>query len=190
MNKNTALINISFILALIVSIFAIKQLLLSTESPTMKDNPHTPDYYMLNVTYMRTNDLGRKDILVFSPVVHHFQEQDRAEIQTPIIKLYKKDQEVIATSKRAKSFNGTERFELYEDVVVRQTATQDKPESVMLTESLTAFPKKDLVTTNEKVTIKQPGLDVTGIGMKGDLKNGNIQLLSQTKGHYDPKKCR
>lgn len=190
MNKNTALINVCFLLALIVSIFAIKQLLLTTESPTMKDNPHTPDYYMLNVTYMRTNDLGRKDILVFSPQVHHFQEQDRAEFKTPIIKLYKNEQEWVATSNRAKSFNGTERFELYENVVVRQTPTSNKSESVLLTESLTAFPKKDLVTTNEKVTIQQPGLNVTGIGMKGDLKNGNIQLLSQTKGRYDPKKCR
>lgn len=188
MNKNTWLINGFFLFALVLSILAVKQLMLNNNAPVAKDNPNTPDYYMKNVTYLSTNDQGLKDILVFSPYVTHFQVQDSAIIRTPIIKLYKNDQEWIATSQEARSFNGTTRFDLLKNVVVKQSASNNKAATTLLTEALTAFPKKDLVTTQEKVTIQQPGLNITGVGMKGDLKNGNLELLSQTKGHYDPKK--
>lgn len=188
MNKNTWLINGFFLFALILSILAVKQLMLSSNTPVAKDNPNTPDFYMKNVTYLRTNDNGLKDILVFSPYVTHYQVQDSAVIRTPIIKLYKNDQEWTATSQEAKSYNGTMRFDLLKNVVVKQSASKDKAATTLFTESLTAFPKKDLVTTQEKVTIEQPGLNITGVGMKGDLKSGNLELLSQTKGHYDPKK--
>lgn len=142
---------------------------------------------MVNVTYLRTNDTGSRDIQVFSPHVIHFQKGDSAVIQRPLIRLFKNEQEWVVTSKEATSFDGAARFELHKDVIVKQLPSGDKAATTLLTESLIAFPKDDLVTTTDRVTIEQPGLNITGIGMKGDLKNGNIQLLSQTKGHYDPK---
>lgn len=187
MNRNTVLVNSFFFIALVVSIFGIKQLVVTSNSPALVDNPNTPDSYMVNVSYLRTNEQGSHDLLVTSPYVTHYQVQDSANIRSPIIKMFKKDQEWIATAKEAKSFNGMQRLELHQDVKVRQLPSKNKAETTLLTESLTAFPKEDLVKTNEKVTIIQPGLNITGVGMRGDLKNGNIQLLSQTKGHYDPK---
>jgi LPS export ABC transporter protein LptC len=187
-NKNALLINSFFFLALIVSIFAIKQLLKNNDTPITKDNPHTPDSYMVNVSYLRTNEQGTRDILVFSPFVTHYQTQDSSILKAPIIKLFKNEQQWIATSDEAKSYNGSLRFELLKNVKVCQLASKDKAQTTLLTESLTAYPKQNLVTTQDRVTIQQPGLTITGIGLKGDLKNGNIQLLSQTKGHYDPQK--
>lgn len=188
MSRNAWLINGLFLLAIFVSFLAIKKFHLSSDLSATKDNPNTPDAYMMNVTYLTTNDQGQRDIIVFSPHVDHYQVGDRNHFQQPVIKLSKDDQQWIITSKEAKSFNGTNRLVLNKHVVVQQLPSKNKQGTTLLTESLTAFPKQDLVTTQQRVTIKQPGLNITGVGMKGDLKNGNIQLLSQTKGQYEPSK--
>jgi lipopolysaccharide export system protein LptC len=187
-SKNTWLINGFFLFAIVISILAIKKFMINSDPMLTKDNPHTPDAYMMNVTYFTTDDQGQQDVSVFSPHVTHYQEGDSATLQHPIIKLHKNSQQWIVTSQEAKSFNGSTRLVLNKNVVVKQLASSQKAGTTLLTESLTAFPKQDLVTTKEKVTIQQPGLNITGVGMKGDLKNGNIQLLSQTKGQYDPAK--
>ena len=68
-------------------------------------------------------------------------------------------------------------------------SNQDKAAqpAVMRTEQLNVFPQKHLATSKVGVTLTQPGSTMRGVGMRADLHDKRIKLLSQVRGTYDPK---
>ena len=152
-----------------------------------RNNNRTPDAYMINAFYLRTNDLGQREVVLMSPLITHYQYDDTSLFQKPVIRAYKNNEEWHITAKRATGIHGAQTFYLNDNVKIRQLPSKKSADTLISTQSLTAFPKENLVTTKDPVTIEQPGLKVNAIGLKGDLKTGNIQLLSKTRGEYDPK---
>ena len=53
---------------------------------------------------------------------------------------------------------------------------------------LELLPEQSLARTDDRVTLTQPGIIQTGVGMEADLKTRNYRLLSQVKVRYDPPK--
>jgi LPS export ABC transporter protein LptC len=186
-NRKALFINTSLFLALGLSLLFIKQFLDLSTNKKDKQSAKSKDAYMLNAFYLRTNENGQQDLLLFSPMVTHYKLQDTSCFLDPKIFIYRNDEEWRVTSKKARGVNGAGTFYLYEDVKVRQLATTKRQGTLLSTQSLTVFPKQNLVATNEFVTIEQPGLTIHSIGLRGDLNTGNLKLLSRTRGQYDPK---
>ncbi len=157
-------------------------------SNTIHNNESSPDAYMINASYLRTNELGQQEIVLFAPLVNHYQHQNSSLFQHPKIELYKNGQKWLITSNQAKGINGVQTFYLQDNVIIKQLPSSKNATTTLSTSSLTVFPKKELVTTKELVTIEQPGLKIRGKGLIASLKDGSIQLLSSTRGQYDPKK--
>jgi lipopolysaccharide export system protein LptC len=189
-SRNTVLINFVFFFVIAISIIGLKQVVEKNSYTHKEDNRHTPDYYMINAAYLRTNDAGHEEIQMVSPTIKHYAHQNTSVFLKPIIKLYKNGQQWSITSQKAKGINGTNTFIFSNDVIAKQLATSKNPETQLSTQSLTVLPKKELVLSDELVTIAQPGLTITGKGLRGDLNSGNIQLLSKTRGQYDPRIAR
>jgi lipopolysaccharide export system protein LptC len=152
-----------------------------------KNNEQTPDAYMLNASYLRTNEQGRQNFVLFSPLITHFKHQDTAFFQKPRIFIFKDDEKWQVTSKTGKSIHGAATVYLQDDVKIRQLPSSKNIDTLLTTKSLTVFPKKNLVMTNELVSIVQPGLKINSKGLRGDLNMGQIKLLSKARGQYDPK---
>ena len=53
---------------------------------------------------------------------------------------------------------------------------------------LELLPEQSLARTDDRVTLTQPGIIQTGVGMEADLKTRNYRLLSQVKVRYDTHK--
>jgi lipopolysaccharide export system protein LptC len=186
-SRKTFLINFFFFSAMTISLIAINQWMRGTSSYPTIDNDRTPDAYLINASYLRTNEQGQQEIALFSPIVKHYHYQDSSTFQNPRIELYKNGQRWLITSHQATGLKGTEIFYLKDNVIVKQLPTKRKAGTILWTQALTVFPKKEWVTTKDFVTIEQPGLKISGIGLVGSLKDSNIQLLSKTRGQYDPK---
>ena len=58
--------------------------------------------------------------------------------------------------------------------------------SVMKTEQLNVFPDKNTASSAVLVTVTQPGFTMRGTGMRADLADKRIQLLSKVSTRYDP----
>lgn len=187
MNKKAFLINSTFFLAIALSIIFIKQFMDNSTSDSKKNDDHSPDAYMMNAFYLRTNEKGLRDVILFAPEVTHYKFQDSSEFKNPQITVFKNGDEWHITSKKAKGVQGASTFYFYDNVRVHQLPNKYNAGSVLLTQSLTVFPKKNLVTTRDFVTIEQPGVKINAVGLKGDLDSGNITLLSKTRSQYDPK---
>lgn len=187
MNHKTLVINFTFLLALVLSLVGVNQFL-KGKTVQQTDPDETPDAYLINASFLQTNELGEQEIVLSSPAVKHYQKDDRSFFEKPFIKLFKQGQHWIISSAQARGKNGAKIFYLDKNVEVRELPSAKNAGTKFYTNSLTVFPQKELVVTKDSVTINQPGLKVTGKGLIGSLKDGTIQLLANSKGQYDPPK--
>jgi lipopolysaccharide export system protein LptC len=185
-NRKTLLLNFILFSAILCSIIAIRQLI---QEPTTQIAPGNtpPDAYMLDVVYMRTNDQGYREVVMRSPHVIHYNEHNTSDFQMPNITIFNKRQNWLITAQTGHSVNGTEIVYLNDNVQIHQQPTDNSPTTLFKTAELTIFPKQNRISTEQSVLIEQPGVTITGEGLKGDLTTGNIKLLSNTRGRYDPK---
>ena len=65
----------------------------------------------------------------------------------------------------------------------------DNPSQASLrTDRLELLPAQDQARTDARVTLTQPGIIQTGVGMDADLKNRTYRIKSQVKVRYDTQK--
>lgn len=188
MNKKTLLLNSIFFIGLSLSIVFIKQFMDLSSTESKINDIKSPDAYMINASYLRTNETGQREVVLFSPFVTHYKYQDSSEFISPKILVFRNQDRWQISANKAKGLNGANTFYLLNGVKVHQLASKNNPGTVLTTKTLTVFPKKNLVTTEDFVTIEQPGMTMNAVGLRGDLNSGNFKLLSKTRSQYEPKK--
>lgn len=186
--QKISVLTLLFLFAIVISIVAIKQFMTdSTQSYSQKEDQR-PDTYLIKANYLSTNEAGDCNFKMSSVKVLHYQYKDSALITKPHIIVFNNAHQWVINSDIGKSVNRAETFYLENNVRVKQLASKNNPETLLMTEALTVFPKKNLATSDRFVTIEQPGLKINAIGLRGNLDTGSIELLSNTRGKYDPKK--
>src|SRR3989338_8905012 len=71
-------------------------------------------------------------------------------------------------------------------VIIHELKQTDTPATTIKTSELTLFPRKSFATTDKSVAIYRPGVILHGIGLTANLKTGEYELKSQSKGVYQP----
>lgn len=79
------------------------------------------------------------------------------------------------------SKQGKEIIELEKQVRLFRPGSQHNPETLATTNKLTANTDLKTLSTHDTVRIEQPNLVITGTGLQGDLKSGELHTLSNTK---------
>lgn len=82
------------------------------------------------------------------------------------------------------SADGNE-LRLKENVVGTSPATASRA-TTFKTDHLNVFPRENRANTDAAVSIRQPGLILTGTGMDADLASNHVQLQSNVQAIYDP----
>jgi lipopolysaccharide export system protein LptC len=77
------------------------------------------------------------------------------------------------------------RVRLLNDVELTHRPDADAPATRLLTEFLEYEPGPKRATTDRLVTIVRPGLRVEGVGMRADLINETLHLLSNVRGTHE-----
>jgi lipopolysaccharide export system protein LptC len=186
-SRSILFINLSFLIILVISAIAIRQFMHPSKEGTRKSNPHRMDAYMVNAFFFKTNEEGQRELTLSSPYVTHYPLKDSSTFQKPVIYIYKEGAKWQVTANHANGEQGASTFYLWDNVKVKRLPSHQNTSSLLLTHSLRVFPKENVVTTQDVVTILQPGLKIKAVGLEGNLKTGNIKLLSKTRGEYDPK---
>jgi len=73
-----------------------------------------------------------------------------------------------------------------DNVILTRIKTKKKREMRLFTDELDILPNIDIILTKKPVKIiQEPNIEIYGIGMKYDNKEGIVKLLSNVKVHYD-----
>ena len=179
--------HISFIFLLLIGLGFSGWLYLDAnkQNETIHDHSNTPDGIMENATMLRFDEQGQLLNRIQADKLTHFPGNDSTQIEKPNIILFKANAKPwTITAKQGLASEGSDVITLQKQVNIRQPAGPSNAPTVIKTEKLTYLPKQQLAKTDQFITLEQPGITVTSIGMKAHLDTSQIELLSEAKGKY------
>lgn len=148
--------------------------------------------YMKKISIVEYNETGvpKQKISAYSWAFVPAEKQSK--IVAPKINLYKPNGDVWEIeAKKAYATHPTiqakiESIAMYDSVkITKQDAEQPTAASSMTTEELHYYPAEKKVTSEVLVTMQQPDLLITGVGMLGYLDNSWVQLFDRTTTIYN-----
>ncbi len=163
--------------------------LLSYQSPApiVAESRGLPDAYLENVTARFMDAQGRLHVKIVTPEMLHYATDDMTQLTLPAITFYRKSpQPWYITAQHATALHGMKWVEFSDDVIIHRAADGTNPATLIKTPRLLVHPKEHVAETADPITMLQPGLKVSATGMHADMSNGNIKLLSQSRGEYVP----
>jgi lipopolysaccharide export system protein LptC len=146
-----------------------------------------PDAFMENIIATIINKEGARSLLIESPRMVHYTDNDTTVIESPHITVYRDSPEPWhINSDFAKATQGTNKIFFWSNVVIHHPVDESTPITTFKTNTLTVYPKEKIAQTADEVTLTQPESIVHAIGMTANLNDGEIKLLSQARGEYVP----
>lgn len=151
-------------------------------SPTTKiESSLLPDYIIEPVVTFRFNPQGQLLDYFLAKKMIHFTENDTGYFTEPVLYIYQNQQQTWhIKSKAGRSIQNFTTLFLQGDVWINQA----KNNAVLTTNTLTLYPDKNQAETDDAVFVRQPGIQMRGVGMRADLTKQTVQLLSNAKGFY------
>jgi len=156
----------------------------------VKAFPHT---FGTDVEVRQYDQDGQLHFQMTTPLIRGFQTQAKASaedyslFQTPVFNLVNDPKKPgwLITSQEGRLDGSNEWFTLSQDVVARQTS-EKQGEITITTSNLRLNTKEQFAETSKAVTMRAAKSQITGVGMRADMKRDHIQLLSNVKGKYEP----
>jgi len=146
---------------------------------------HDPDAIAENFSIRRFDDNGQLKYRLTSPYLVHFGDDDSSLVTMPTLINYRQDAPPITLSgKNAKIGAKGEVVYLWDGVVARRPATEERAEMTASMPDLTAQPDQGTAFTNSPVEIVQGRSWLKGTGLAIDNNNATMVLQSQVTGIY------
>jgi LPS export ABC transporter protein LptC len=117
----------------------------------------------------------------------HFKEEDKTSLFKPLYTKYKnkKKHSTIYSDVGEISDKGEEII-LKENAILIRLPTKTKKTLKLYTHELNIYSELDIVTSQKAVKmIQEPNIEIDGVGMKYDNKDGILKLLSNVKVRYE-----
>jgi len=161
-----------------------------TEQAAVKAFPHT---FITDVEVRHYDVTGQLHYQMNTPLIRSFQTQAKASaedyslFQTPVFNLINDPKKPgwLVTSQEGRLDSNNEWFSLSQEVVARQSS-EKQGEITITTSDLRLNTREQFAETSKAVTMRAAKSQITGVGLRADMKRDQIQLLSNVKGTYEP----
>ena len=173
-----------FIIALItywLKIEVEKELLIKN-----KNNASGPEFYLKFFNTTQTKKNGDVKFILSAKNMEQFDYAEYALLKKPHFTRYKNRKPYsFIKSNKGKVINDGDKYLFTDNVILTRVKTKKKREMKLFTDQLDILPNIDTVLTKKPVKIiQEPNIEIYGIGMKYDNKEGIVKLLSNVKVHY------
>ena len=158
-----------------------------------KEKPREfPQIFMTDIDMREFNETGALHYQLKTPLVRHFQQGEKAGstdytlLDTPRLLFIGKDKpawNISADAGRSNANNAL--FTLSKNVVALQTSPTQGEISVT-TEEMRVNTRDQFAETDKAVTMRTAKGKMETLGMRADIKNDHLELLSNVKGTYEP----
>ena len=144
---------------------------------------HDPDYIIQNFEVRRFNPQGQLQHTVVADQMRHYPDDDSTVVTAPRI-TYHRDPPTFVSAREALVSSKGEHVTLIDDVHVRRSGINNKPETILTTSRLEAWPDDEIAQTDVPVTITQGKTNVRGSGLKADNKTSIYTLEGPVQGIF------
>ena len=146
--------------------------------------------YMQNITVTHFTEEGKIKDQLQARYWAYIPAKQASVLQDPHLHLFKANgAEWVVRAKRGEAHHPTleikpSKLELTEDVIIERIANNNFTPVIMKTSQLFYFPDLELAETAEFVEMHKPGLIISGVGLKSDLQENIVTLLSKVTTQY------
>ena len=151
------------------------------------NNASGPEFYLKNFDNVQTKKNGDIKFTIKAKNMEEFNYAEYAILKKPHFTRYKNSKpHSFIKSNNGKVISGGDEYLFTDNVILTRIKTKKKREMRLFTDELDILPNIDIILTKKPVKIiQEPNIEIYGIGMKYDNKEGIIKLLSSVKVHYD-----
>ncbi len=180
-----------FVLLLIIIIaFITYWLKIEVEKELLTKNNNNasgPEFYLKNFNSVQTKKNGAVKFIIKAKNMEEFNYAEYAILKKPRFTRYKNSKpHSFIKSNSGKVISGGDEYLFTDNVILTRIKTKKKREMRLFTDELDILPNIDIILTKKPVKIiQEPNIEIYGIGMKYDNKEGIVKLLSNVKVHYD-----
>lgn len=152
----------------------------------VRSSEETSEYTLDDFVLSAMNDDGQLAFEVTAPRLAENPTDRSADIEAPEIVIY----EAAEASWQVQAQNGwishdAKTLKLQGEVSIRrQPSDAEKPVTTIDTSNMTVFPRRQEARTNAPVEIRRPGLILSGVGMRANLRKERYQILSNVRVRY------
>ena len=178
------------LLIIIILTFITYWLKLEVEKELLSKNNNLasgPEFYLKNFENVQTKKNGAIKFSIKAKNMKEFSYAEYASLKQPHFTRYKNSKPYsIISSNKGKVISGGDKYFFSDNVILTRVKTKKKREMKLFTDELNILPDMDIVITKKPVKIiQEPNIEIYGVGMKYDNKEGIVKLLSNVKVHYD-----
>lgn len=151
-----------------------------------KNNSSGPEFYLKNFESIQTKKNGIVKFKIKAKSMKQFDYAEYAILENPYFTRFKNMKPYsFIKSNSGKVISGGDEYLFSNNVVLTRVETKKKREMKLFTDQLDILPNIDIILTKKPVKIiQEPNIEIYGVGMKYDNKEGIIKLLSNVKVHY------
>ena len=149
-----------------------------------------PSFFLKDFDSTKTDEDGNLQSSLQAEYMRHFKDHDKTSLSKPFYTKYKnnKKHSTIYSDVGEISDKG-EQIILKENAILIRLPTKTKRVLKLFTHELNIYSELDVVTSQKAVKmIQEPNIEIDGIGMKYDNKDGILKLLSNVKVRYEKPK--
>lgn len=175
-------------LSLIIAILAVVSHWLSQESEQLFETSkapipaRSPDYFMDNFSAVTMNENGIAQHRLEATRLEHYAQDDITELDQPHLLLYNNGSPLWHISAAKGNIKNDTQMISLEGKVHMQREGDDPLE--LRTERIQIHPKTQYAETSAAVILTSPQVRLQGIGMRIDINEERLELLSDVRGNY------
>lgn len=144
---------------------------------------HDPDYIVKKFEVRRFDTDGALQHTLVADLMRHYPDDDSTVILAPRI-TYHRTLPTFVSAREARLDSKGKHVELIDDVRLTRTGAAGKPDTVLTTTRLDAYPDDEIAKTSEPVSITQGQSNVNGSGMNVDNKSSIYVLEGPVRGVF------
>ena len=151
------------------------------------NNVSGPEFYLRNFNSIQTKKNGAIKFKISAKSMEQYDYAEYAILNKPYFTKYRnKKPYSYIKSNSGKVISGGDKYLFTDNVVLTRLKTKKKREMKLFTDQLDILPNLDIILTKKPVKIiQEPSIEIYGVGMKYDNKEGIVKLLSNVRVHYD-----
>ena len=151
-----------------------------------KNNISGPEFYLKHFKSIQTKKNGDVKFILSAKNMEQYDYAEYAILKKPLFTRYKDSKpHSFIKSNNGKVINNGDKYLFTDNVILTRVKTKKKREMKLFTDQLDILPNLDIILTKKPVKIiQEPNIEIYGVGMKYDNKEGIVKLLSNVKVHY------
>jgi lipopolysaccharide export system protein LptC len=190
MNLLSTAFALIFIIIVMLASFWLKEEVVKEYKNSTTTKNSGPSFFLNKFNSTRTDEDGNLQNSLQAEYMKHYKDQDKTTLIKPFYTKYKnKNKHSTIYSDVGEVRDKGEEIILRENAILVRLPTKTKKVLKLFTHELNIYSELDVVTSQKAVKmIQEPNIEINGIGMKYDNKEGILKLLSKVKVRYEKPK--